>query len=72
MTELKLVITTPCQLKLFKVLKLIHLAAITATLAKFGDDEEAWIQLLFVQPPVTGIKAVNAISRNIKQGGGQS
>ena len=45
-TELKLVNSDALPIKTFLSFEVDPLAAITATLAKFEDDEEAWIQLV--------------------------
>lgn len=45
-TELKLTGSDSLPIKTFQSFEVDPLAAITATLAKFEDDEEAWIQLL--------------------------
>ncbi|MGH7237254.1 MAG: hypothetical protein ACREGF_01830, partial [Candidatus Saccharimonadales bacterium] len=44
--ELKMTANSALPIKTFQSFEVDPLAAITATLAKFGDDEEAWIQLL--------------------------
>ncbi|HUD05701.1 MAG TPA: DUF87 domain-containing protein [Candidatus Saccharimonadales bacterium] len=45
-TELKLIGNHALPIKTFQSFEVDPLAAITATLAKFGEDEEAWIQLI--------------------------
>ena len=45
-TEMKLSANDALPIKTFQSFEVDPLAAITATLAKFGEDEEAWIQLL--------------------------
>lgn len=45
-TELKFIGNNALPIKTFQSFEVDPLAAITATLAKFGDDEEAWLQLL--------------------------
>ena len=45
-TELKLVTNDVLPIKTFQSFEVDPLAAITATLAKFDEDEEAWVQLL--------------------------
>ncbi|HUD10736.1 MAG TPA: type IV secretion system DNA-binding domain-containing protein [Candidatus Saccharimonadales bacterium] len=50
-TELKLINTDALPIKTFQSFEVDPLAAITATLAKFGDDEEAWIQMLLRPAP---------------------
>jgi len=48
-TELRLTGNDTLPIKTFQSFEVDPLAAITATLAKFDDDEEAWIQML-IQP----------------------
>lgn len=48
-TELRLTSNDTLPIKTFQSFEVDPLAAITATLAKFDDDEEAWIQML-IQP----------------------
>ncbi|HUC87795.1 MAG TPA: type IV secretion system DNA-binding domain-containing protein, partial [Candidatus Binatia bacterium] len=50
-TELKLVNSDSLPIKTFLSFEVDPLAAITATLAKFEDDEEAWIQLVLRPAP---------------------
>src|SRR5665213_243462 len=50
-TELKLMHNDVLPIKTFQSFEVDPLAAITATLAKFGDDEEAWIQLILRPAP---------------------
>jgi hypothetical protein len=45
-TEMKLVNNDALPIKTFQSFEVDPLAAITATLAKFQDDEEAWVQLV--------------------------
>jgi len=45
-TELKLHAPDPLPIKTFQSFEVDPLAAITATLAKFNEDEEAWIQMV--------------------------
>ncbi|MGH7195798.1 MAG: type IV secretory system conjugative DNA transfer family protein [Candidatus Saccharimonadales bacterium] len=45
-TELKMSANSALPIKTFQSFEVDPLAAITATLAKFEDDEEAWIQLM--------------------------
>ena len=56
-TELKLVNNEALPIKTFQSFEVDPLAAITATLAKFGDDEEAWIQLLLRPAPANWHKS---------------
>jgi hypothetical protein len=50
-SELKLINTDALPIKTFQSFEVDPLAAITATLAKFADDEEAWIQLVLRPAP---------------------
>ncbi|MGD0284611.1 MAG: DUF87 domain-containing protein, partial [Candidatus Saccharimonadales bacterium] len=50
-TELKLINNSVLPIKTFQSFEVDPLAAITATLAKFEDDEEAWIQLIVRPAP---------------------
>ncbi len=50
-TELKLINNQALPIKTFQSFEVDPLAAITATLAKFGDDEEAWIQMILRPAP---------------------
>lgn len=50
-TELKLVNNDALPIKTFQSFEVDPLAAITATLAKFGDDEEAWVQMIIRPAP---------------------
>lgn len=50
-TELKLAASDALPIKTFQSFEVDPLAAITATLAKFEDNEEAWIQLLIRPAP---------------------
>jgi len=45
-TELKFINNNALPIKTFQSFEVDPLAAITATLAKFGDEEEAWIQMI--------------------------
>lgn len=45
-TELKFINNDALPIKTFQSFEVDPLAAITATLAKFGDEEEAWIQMV--------------------------
>lgn len=45
-SEMKFVAADPLPIKTFQSFEVDPLAAITATLAKFGENEEAWIQLV--------------------------
>lgn len=50
-SELKLTTPDALPIKTFQSFEVDPLAAITATLAKFEDDEEAWVQLLIKPAP---------------------
>lgn len=50
-TELKFTVNDMLPIKTFQSFEVDPLAAITATLAKFEDDEEAWVQMLIKPAP---------------------
>jgi hypothetical protein len=50
-TEMKLTANPALPIKTFQSFEVDPLAAITATLAKFAEDEEAWIQLIIKPAP---------------------
>lgn len=50
-TELKFISNDTLPIKTFQSFEVDPLAAITATLAKFEDDEEAWVQVLIRPAP---------------------
>lgn len=50
-TELRFTVNDTLPIKTFQSFEVDPLAAITATLAKFDDDEEAWIQVLIRPAP---------------------
>jgi hypothetical protein len=52
-TEMKMIANEALPIKTFQSFEVDPLAAITATLAKFEEDEEAWIQLL-IRPAAAG------------------
>jgi hypothetical protein len=69
-TEMKMIANEALPIKTFQSFEVDPLAAITATLAKFEEDEEAWIQLL-IRPAAEGWhrKSEKYIA-GIKGGGG--
>lgn len=69
-TELKLVANDTLPIKTFQSFEVDPLAAITATLAKFEDDEEAWIQLLIRPAAANWHKKSERYITNLKGGGG--
>ena len=50
-TEMRLITNPALPIKTFQSFEVDPLAAITATLAKFDEDEEAWIQLIIKPAP---------------------
>ena len=52
MTEMRLTTNDALPIKTFQSFEVDPLAAITATLAKFEDNEEAWIQMIVRPAPV--------------------
>ncbi len=69
-TELKFVGHSALPIKTFQSFEVDPLAAITATLAKFGEDEEAWIQLLIRPAASTWHRSSEKYVASIKGGGG--
>jgi type IV secretory pathway TraG/TraD family ATPase VirD4 len=69
-TELKFVGNNALPIKTFQSFEVDPLAAITATLAKFGDDEEAWLQLLIKPASSSWHKNSEKYIAGIKGGGG--
>lgn len=68
-TELKFVGHNALPIKTFQSFEVDPLAAITATLAKFTEDEEAWLQLLIKPAPSTWHKQSERYVAGIKGGG---
>ena len=68
-TELKFIGNNALPIKTFQSFEVDPLAAITATLAKFNEDEEAWLQML-IRPASTNWHRVN--ERYIAKMKGQS
>lgn len=68
-TELKFVGHNALPIKTFQSFEVDPLAAITATLAKFNEDEEAWVQLLVKPAPATWHKQSERYVAGIKGGG---
>ncbi|HSX31026.1 MAG TPA: DUF87 domain-containing protein [Candidatus Saccharimonadales bacterium] len=69
-TELKLVGHNALPIKTFQSFEVDPLAAITATLAKFDEDEEAWLQLLVRPAASNWHKDSERFIAGIKGGGG--
>jgi len=69
-TELKFSGPEMLPIKTFQSFEVDPLAAITATLAKFGDGEEAWIQLVVQPAPDNWHKRSERYIAGIKHGGG--
>jgi hypothetical protein len=71
-TELKFVGHNALPIKTFQSFEVDPLAAITATLAKFGDEEEAWLQLLIKPAASQWHRSSEKYIASIKGGGGTS
>lgn len=71
-TELKFVGHNALPIKTFQSFEVDPLAAITATLAKFTEDEEAWLQLLIKPAPQNWHKSSERYISGIKNQGGAS
>lgn len=71
-TELKFVGHNALPIKTFQSFEVDPLAAITATLAKFTDEEEAWLQLLIRPATKTWHRSSERYVAGIKGGGGKS
>jgi len=71
-TELKFVGHNALPIKTFQSFEVDPLAAITATLAKFTEDEEAWLQLLIKPAASNWHKSSERYVSSIKSGGGGS
>ena len=69
-TELKFVGNDALPIKTFQSFEVDPLAAITATLAKFTEDEEAWLQLLIRPAVPSWHKASERYVAKMKGGGG--
>ncbi len=70
--ELKLIAPDPLPIKTFPSFEVDPLASITASLAQFEENENAWIQVI-VQPAKSGwYKKSEAYSQGIRTGGGSS
>ena len=68
-TELKLIAPEPLPIKTFQSFEVDPLAAITATLTKFTDEEEAWIQLVIRPAADNWHKKSEHYIANLKRGG---
>lgn len=71
-TELKFVGHNALPIKTFQSFEVDPLAAITATLAKFTEDEEAWLQLLIKPAASNWHRSSEKYIAGIKGGGGTS
>lgn len=69
-TEMKFSGPEVLPIKTFQSFEVDPLAAITATLAKFTEDEEAWIQLVLRPAPDNWQKKNESYIAGIKRGGG--
>jgi len=71
-TELKFVGHNALPIKTFQSFEVDPLAAITATLAKFSDEEEAWVQMLIKPATSTWHRSSEKYIASVKGGGGTS
>ncbi len=71
-TELRLISNDTLPIKTFQSFEVDPLAAITATLAKFNDDEEAWIQMLIRPAAENWHKKSEKYIASLRGGGGTS
>lgn len=69
-TELRLIVNDTLPIKTFQSFEVDPLAAITAALAKFNDDEEAWIQMLIRPAPSNWHKKNERYIAKMRGGGG--
>ncbi len=69
-TELSLTANDTLPIKTFQSFEVDPLAAITAALAKFEDDEEAWIQMLIRPASENWHRKSERYISNLKSGGG--
>ncbi|HVX24388.1 MAG TPA: type IV secretion system DNA-binding domain-containing protein [Candidatus Saccharimonadales bacterium] len=69
-TEMKLVANDALPIKTFQSFEVDPLAAITAALAKFEDNEEAWIQLVLRPAPANWHKKSERYIAGLRGGGG--
>lgn len=67
-TEMRLITNHALPIKTFQSFEVDPLAAITATLAKFEDDEEAWIQLIIKPAPASWHKKSERYIANLRGG----
>src|SRR3954468_8601299 len=71
-TEMKLIANNALPIKTFQSFEVDPLAAITATLAKFEDGEEAWIQLVIQPAPTSWHKKSERYINSLRNGGSGS
>jgi hypothetical protein len=69
-TELKFIGNDALPIKTFQSFEVDPLAAITATLAKFSEDEEAWVQLLIKPASSNWHKSSERYIAKLKSSGG--
>ena len=69
-TEMKMIAPDPLPIKTFQSFEVDPLAAITATLAKFEEDEEAWIQMVVRPASSNWHKKSERYVAGLKSGGG--
>lgn len=69
-TEMKLVANQALPIKTFQSFEVDPLAAITAALAKFNEDEEAWVQLLLKPASGNWHKRSERYISSLRNGGG--
>lgn len=69
-TELRLTVNDMLPIKTFQSFEVDPLAAITATLAKFEDHEEAWIQMLIKPAPSNWHRKSERYIAKMRGGGG--
>jgi hypothetical protein len=71
-TEMKLTAHNALPIKTFQSFEVDPLAAITATLAKFEEDEEAWIQLIVKPAPQNWHKKSERFVHGLRNSSGSS
>jgi hypothetical protein len=71
-TEMKMIAPDPLPIKTFQSFEVDPLASITATLAKFEEDEEAWIQMVVRPASSNWHKKSERYVAGLKGGGGGS
>jgi hypothetical protein len=66
LTEMRMIANPALPIKTFQSFEVDPLAAITATLAKFDEDEEAWIQLIIKPAPDNWHKSSEKYVSNLR------